>query len=155
MADFLSKEKQASPTPEVSNSSSFSGAESTPEKLDDDELKSRLTKIEDNMQKAQSKGNRSDLEQILADEFTNIDGEGKKYNKTQWLNEFKDGNPDLKSWSFTDTKLEANTADTAIMSFVVTYNYKDGTKYKTRDIDKFVNRDERWQIVSSQSTEIK
>ncbi|CAN5284263.1 hypothetical protein BH10ACI1_BH10ACI1_28480 [soil metagenome] len=156
MAEYLGKQKKSTPTPEnVSNSSSPVPVKSTPEKIDDDELKSRLTELEEDWKKTEAKGSFKDEERILADEFTNIDGEGKKYTKAQWINEMSGGNPELKSWTFTDKKIESNTGETAIMSLVVNYTYKDGTIYKTRDIDKFVYRDERWQVVSSQSTVIK
>ena len=157
LGEYVGIKKKSSPTPDIDinvNSKSPDDVKSTPEKLDDDALLSRLTKLEDEWKQAEAKGSRSDDERILADEFTNIDGQGKKYNKAEWLNEMSSGNPTLKSWTITDTKIESNTGETAIMSLVVTYFYKND-QHKTRDIDKFVLHDGRWQVVSSQSTIVK
>jgi hypothetical protein len=161
ISKLFSDEPKSTPTPEVAANKPAPSppnsdmAGSAPEKIDDKELISRLTEIENDWKKAESKGNSNALGRILADEFTILEETGKKYNKSQWISETSGGDSSLLLWKIEDAKIESRTDDTAIMSFTITYKFSNDTPAKTRDIDKFVMRDDRWQVVSSQATTVK
>jgi len=117
-----------------------------------DAVLKELTELEFKWKEAGAKGDTATLQQVYADEFTNEDENGKTYNKTQWISLFRNGNPTLKSWTITDTKLVSVGAETATMRLNIYRTYKNGRDKRSLDTDKFVKRDGRWQVVSSQST---
>jgi hypothetical protein len=162
MTQFLSGKKstptpeaasnnKASPTPETKKDEGKAESKATPEKLDDDELSTRLSELVTDWKNAEAKGDSATLKRLLADDFTIVDEEGKKYNKAQWIKEVSGGDSSFKSFTVSEAKIESSTDDTATMSFVASYNFKK-EKTKTRETDKFVQRDGEWQVVYSQAT---
>jgi hypothetical protein len=121
------------------------------EMIDDDTLLKTLISLENEWKQAKRSGQTDKLNQIYADEFTNKDEDGNVYTKADWLNYWRNGNPNLKSIKITDGKLVSRLADTATISFKVTsvYKYKNKFTTETIDTDSFVFRDGRWQAVSS------
>jgi hypothetical protein len=117
-----------------------------------DAVLQELTELENKWKAARAKGDTATLHQVFADEFTNADENGKTYNKAEWINAFKGGDPTLKSWTISDTKLVRFGGDTATITLNIHSTYKKGRDKRVLDTDKFVKRDGRWQVVSSQST---
>jgi hypothetical protein len=118
----------------------------------------QLIALENQMEQALAAGDLATLQRILADEFTNTDSTGKTYktyNKAQWIDELRGGEPEVKSWKISEAKLTSFGADTATMTFTIVFTEKRGGQYGSRDTDTFVKRDGRWQIVASQSTDLK
>ena len=120
-----------------------------------DAVLKELTDLESKWKAASAKGDTATLQEVFADEFINEDSKGKTYNKAQWISIFKRGNPTLKSWTISDPKLVSSSGDTAAMTLNVHLIYKNGREIRVLDTDKFVKRDGRWQVVSSQSTLLK
>ena len=120
-----------------------------------DAILKELTDLELRWKEARGRGDTATLQQVFADEFINADENGKTYSKAEWINAFKGGDPTLKSWTISDTKLVSFGGETATMTLNVHSTYKKGRDKRSLDTDKFVKRDGRWQVVSSQSTLLK
>lgn len=120
-----------------------------------DAVLKELTDLESKWKTASAKGDTATLQEIFADEFVNEDSKGKTYNKAQWISIFKRGNPTLKFWTISDTKLVSFGGETATITLNVYLTYKNGREIRVIDTDKFVKRDGRWQVVSSKSTLLK
>ena len=117
-----------------------------------DTVLKELTELESKWKEAAAKGDTATLQQVFADEFTNTAENGKTYNKAEWIDAFKGGDPTLKSRTISDTKLVSLSGDTATMTYNVHLTYTKGRDKRARDTDTFVKRDGRWQVVASQST---
>jgi hypothetical protein len=111
-----------------------------------------LTELENKWKAASAGGDTATLQEVFADEFTNSDENGKIYNKAEWISLFKRGNPTLRSWTISDAKLASFGGETATLTLNVHLTYSKGRQKRVFDTDKFVRRDGRWQVVSSQST---
>lgn len=135
----------------VGSSANTNSANSNSQANNDTVLK-ELTELEFKWKAASAKGDTATLQEVFADEFTNADENGKTYNKAEWISLFKRGNPTLKSWTISDTKLVSFGGDTATMTLNVHLTYKKGRDKRVRDTDTFIKRDGRWQVVASQST---
>jgi hypothetical protein len=127
----------------------------TNSQANNDEVLKELTDLENKWKAASAKGDTATLEEVFADEFINEDSKGKTYNKAQWIGIFRRGNPTLKSWTITDVKLVSSGGETATITLNVHLIYKNGQEVRVLDPDKFVKRNGRWQVVSSQSTLLK
>ena len=111
----------------------------------------QLTLLEYAFDMAILKADKAALGRILADEFTNIDSNGKVKNKAQIIASLQGGN---ETRTILEPKLTSYTGDRATMIFIRTYKGQ-GYNERTRDTDTYVKRDGRWQVVSSQSTDVK
>ncbi len=120
-----------------------------------DRVLKELTELELKWKEAGASGDTATLQQVYADEFINEDENGKTYKKAEWISLFKRGDPTLKSWTITDTKLVSFGGETATMTLNIYRTYKNGRDKRSLDTDKFVERDGRWQVVASQSTLLK
>jgi len=112
----------------------------------------QLISLEYQWKQANASGDLTTLQRVFADEFTNVDFNGKTYNKAQWIAEFKGGEPEMKDWTISEQKLTSLGAQTATMTFTIAYGLKRGGQERSRDTDTFVRRDARWQVAASQST---
>jgi hypothetical protein len=117
-----------------------------------DTVLKELTELENKWKAAKAKGDTATLQEVFADEFINEDEKGKTYNKAEWISVLKRGEPTLKSWTISDTNLVNFSGETATMTLNIHRAYKNGRDSRVLDTDKFVKRDGRWQVVSSQST---
>ena len=133
-------------------SSADTNTANTNSQANSDAVLKELTQLESKWKEASTKGDTATLQEVFADEFTNADENGKTYNKAEWINALKGGNPTLKSRTISDTKLVSFSGETATMSFNVHLTYTHGRDKRSRDTDTFVKRDGRWQVVASQST---
>lgn len=136
-------------------SSANSNTASTNSQANKDAVLKELTDLENKWKTARTSGDTATLQQVFADEFTNTDENGKTYNKAEWINAFKRGDPTLKSWTISDVKLVSLDGDTATITFSIHRTYKKGRDRRDLDTDKFVKRDGRWQVISSHSTILK
>jgi hypothetical protein len=121
----------------------------------EDVARLQLIAIEYQWKQAKAAADLATLQEVFADEFINTDDHGKTYNKTQWIEKFKGGEPQLKSWKISEEKLVSFGGNTATMTFTITYTLKRGADDRSRDTDTFVRRDGRWQVVASQSSPLK
>ena len=138
----------------VSSSSNSNTANSNSQANRDTVLK-ELTDLENKWKAARTKGDTATLQEVFADEFTNTDENGRTYNKAQWINAFKGGDPTLKSWTISEVKLVSLDGEIATITLNIYRTYKNGRDRRDLDTDKFVKRDGRWQVISSQSTNLK
>ena len=148
-SDSLTNNNSDSQTIENHNSSAASSL------INDDSLLQTLISTENIWKQAKISGDTNTLNQIFADEFTNTDEEGNTYSKTEWLRYLSGGDPTVKTFKITDAKIIARADKTATISLKITtvYNYKKNSIIVLNDIDKFVFRDGRWQVISSLSSD--
>jgi hypothetical protein len=137
-----------------SNVGSSANTNSANSQANSDAVLKELTELKNKWKAAGARGDLLSLQQILADEFTNSDENGKTYNKAEWVKLFKGGTT-LKSWTLSDEKLVNFDGDTATMTVNIRSIYPRGRERRVIDTDKFVKRDGRWQVVASQSTLLK
>ena len=135
-----------------SNAGSSANTNSANSQANSDAVLKELTELENKWKAAKAKGDTATLQEIFADEFINHDEKGKTYNKAEWISVLKRGEPTLKSWTISDTKLVSFGGETATMTLNIHRIFKNGRDSHDLDTDKFVKRDGRWQVVSSQST---
>jgi hypothetical protein len=106
-----------------------------------------LLAVERQWKNAKASGNLAVLRGVFADTFTNTDNEGRTYNKSDWIAQFRGGDPSLKGWKITEPKLVSYGGNTATITFTITTDSE-----QLKDTDTFVKRDGRWQVIGSQST---
>src|SRR5207237_5514097 len=91
-------------------------------------------------------GNIAVLQRVFANEFTNTDGQGRRYTKAEWIEQFRGGDPGFKDTKIDNPKLISYDGHTATLTFTITTSYE-----RNVDLDVFVKRGGRWQVLSSQS----
>ena len=125
-------------------------------KLDPDAEKA-ITKIEQEMSTALTKGDADTAAKMLADTFYAVAPDGTTQTKTEFLADMKSGKFKLESNKLDEMKVHAAGADMA----VVTYRSTDKGTYDGEDIsgqyrwlDVFAKRGGTWQFIVSQGTRI-
>jgi hypothetical protein len=138
----------STPTPEETASASPAATEDdVPD--DEDEVKSQLTKIEEEWTEANVKGDKEALERILADDYV---GGPTSHTKREYIDKLT---PDssIKSWELQDLTVDQD-GDRATVHGTIRNETDKGTEVYNFT-DKFVWRDHRWQAVASQATSVK
>ena len=136
------------PTPEATPATSPDVAEDdVPD--DEDEVRSQLTKIEEQWTEANVKGDKEALEGILAEEYV---GGATSHTKREYIDKLTP-DPSIKSWELQDLKVDQN-GDRATVQGTLRNETDKGTEVY-EFTDKFVWRDHRWQAVASQATRVK
>jgi hypothetical protein len=141
------------PTPEPSETSSPTPEESpsSPSEAptDEDEVQTQLTDLEKRWTQANLDGDKTAIEQILADEYS---GGDPPHNKRQYIDELK---PDtaVKSWELEDLSVDLN-GDRATMTGYLKQVTNDGNEVYSFT-DQFVWRDGRWQATASRTVRVK
>ena len=106
-----------------------------------------LRRIENEWKLAKRTGNAAVFRRVFADEFTNTDGSGHTYNKSQWIDVLRSSPDPEYTWTITNPKLVSFGGNTATLTF--TNKTSTGTY---QDTDTFIKRDGRWRVLASQST---
>ena len=116
---------------------------------DADEVKSQLTKLEEEWTDANVKGDKEALERILADDYV---GGATSHTKREYIDNLT---PDsaIKSWELQDLTVDQD-GDRATVRGVLRNETDKGTEVYNF-VDKFVWRDRRWQAVASKTTSVK
>ena len=116
---------------------------------DADEVKSQLTKIEEEWTEANVKGDKEALERILADDYV---GGATSHTKREYIDNLT---PDstIKSWELQDLTVDQD-GDRATVRGTLRNETDKGTEVYNF-VDKFVWRDHRWQAVASKATRVK
>ncbi len=143
-------EGHSTPTPKASGNTGESSAAANGQA----DVLSELIAIEQRWKTAKYKGDTATLETIFADEFTNVAENGKTYTKAEWIALWKRGDPTIKSWEMSDERLESLEGNKATITFTNTLKNKKSRTSRTKDMDTFIKRDGRWQVIASQSTKI-
>ncbi len=136
---------QAEPTPAPS-ASSWLAENDVPD--DEDEVRSQLTKLEEEWEQANVKGDKEALERILAEDYVGV---ADSHTKREYLEKLTP-DPSIKSWELQDLTVDQN-GDRATVEGTLKQETAKGTEVY-EFTDKFVWRDHRWQAVSSQSTHV-
>ena len=123
----------------------------------DPEVEKAVTKIEQEMSTALTKGDADTAAKMLADNFFAVSPDGSTQTRAQFVADLKAGKLKLESNKLDDMKVHAAGADMA----VVTYRSTDKGTYDGEDIsgqyrwvDVFVKRGGTWLFLVSQGTEI-
>lgn len=137
-------DRAAKATPESSPADS---ADDVPD--DEDEVLAQLTKLEEEWTRANVKGDKQALEDILADEYT---GGPTTHSKREYINSLT---PDtsIKSWELRDLAVDQDDERATVKGTLIDQLEKGEEAYSFED--KFVWRDHRWQAVASQSSRVK
>ena len=116
---------------------------------DEDEVKSQLTKVEEEWTQANVDGDKKALERILADEYT---GGASAHTKREYIDNLVP-DPSIKSWELEDLTVDQDGNRATVKGTLKNETEKGTETYKFTD--KFVWRDRRWQAVSSKTTSVK
>ncbi len=140
------------PTPEPSETSSPKSEESpspTEAPTDEGVVETQLTDLEKRWTQANIDGDKTALEEILADEYS---GGDPAHNKRQYIDELQ---PDtaVKSWELEDLSVDLN-GDRATMTGYLKQVTTDGNQVFSFT-DEFVWRDGRWQATGSRTVRVK
>lgn len=116
---------------------------------DEDEVKSQLTKLEEDWTEANVKGDKEALERILAEEYV---GGSTSHTKREYIDKLT---PDssIKSWELQDLTVDQDEDHATVHGTLKEETDKGTEVYEFTD--KFVWRDHRWQAVASQTTSVK
>jgi hypothetical protein len=135
---------ESTPTPDVSPSPDENDAPD-----DEDEVKSQLTKLEEEWTQANVDGDKKALERILADEYV---GGPSAHTKREYIDNLT---PDtsIKSWELEDLTVDQNGNRATVKGTLRNETEKGTEVYEFTD--KFVWRDHRWQAVASKTTSVK
>jgi hypothetical protein len=134
----------ATPTPKPTP---LENADDVPD--DEDEVLAQLTKIEEEWNQANLKGDKAALERILADEYV---GGATTHSKREYI----DGlTPDTetKSSELTDLTVEQDGKYATVNGTLTAQKEHSSEAYDFED--KFVWRDHRWQAVGSKTTRVR
>lgn len=133
-------------------------AESQP--VSDEALLAELVSLHQQYYDAYNRGDSATVARVLADDFNggldeagkpiDQDKDGNPINKSQSLAKVKP-DPNIASNLISQPRLVSRTADSAVVRFTNTVNFKTGTPLTITDeiIGRYVKRAGRWQIVSS------
>jgi len=140
------------PTPEPSETSSPKSEESpspTEAPTDEGVVETQLTDLEKRCTQANIDGDKTALEEILADEYS---GGDPAHNKRQYIDELQ---PDtaVKSWALEDLSVDLN-GDRATVTGYLKQVTTDGNQVFSFT-DEFVWRDGRWQATGSRTVRVK
>ncbi len=130
-------------------------ANAAPAKAEDREsVKNELVRLVNEIADASVDGDVAMLTDITTDDFQLTDVEGKVQNKKQALADVKK-ETSIKTWTITEAELTADTADTAVLNYLLTIELKSGQSGKARITDTFSKQGGRWLLRSSQQTMVK
>jgi hypothetical protein len=153
MLRATNNDKGPPPTPTRAESTPAPGASSSPVESDvpddEDEVKSQLTKLEEEWTDANVKGDKEALERILAEEYV---GGPSSHTKREYIDKLTP-DPSIKSWELEDLTVDQN-GDRATVEGTLRNETDKGTEVY-EFTDKFVWRDHRWQAVASKTTSVK
>ena len=111
-------------------------------------IRREFVRIERLIAKAGIAGDSASIDKFLAEDFMLSLPDGKVQNKEQYLKQVKpQKNLATIGMENIDIKLEG---ESAALTGVVVYNFKNGAIYKGKFTDKFVKSDGQWKIISSQ-----
>lgn len=116
---------------------------------DEEEVKSQLTRIEEEWTEANVKGDKEALERILAEEYS---GGADSHTKREYIDGLEP-DPSIKSWQLEDLTVEQDGTRATVKGTLKNETEKGTEVYDFTD--KFVWRDRRWQAVSSTTTRVK
>ena len=136
----------SAPTPSASSSPWLDTDDASD---DEDEVKSQLTKVEEEWTEANVKGDKEALERILADEYK---GGPSSHTKREYIDKLTP-DPSIKSWELEDLTVDQNGNRATVHANLRNETNKATEVYEFTD--KFVWRDHRWQAVSSKTTRVK
>jgi Domain of unknown function (DUF4440) len=148
-------DNRAQPTPARPESTATPTSKAAPvEEADDvpddeDAVLSQLTKLEEDWTRANVKGDKQELEKILADEYS---GDATEHNRRAYIDSLTP-DPSIKSWELKDLTVDQND-DRATVRGTLSEEKANGTEVYNF-ADKFVWRDHRWQAVASHTTSVK
>ena len=116
---------------------------------DEEEVKSQLTRLEEEWTEANVKGDKEALERILADEYT---GGANSHTKREYIDGLEP-DPSIKSWELEDLTVVQDGTRATVKGTLKNETEKGTEVYDFTD--KFVWRDGRWQAVSSKTSRVK
>jgi hypothetical protein len=114
-----------------------------------------LVEVEQQWHQAGIKNDRATLEWVLADEFTNIDQTGAETDKAGFIQMIMwEGIPDAV-YSFDHPRLTSLSRTMVTMEIGKEWSAPGYATFHYRDIDTFIKREGRWQVVSSDSASLR
>jgi hypothetical protein len=116
---------------------------------DEDEVKSQLTRVEEEWTEANVKGDKKALERILAKEYS---GDPNSQTKREYIDGLEP-DPSIKSWQLVDLTVNQDGTRATVKGTLKNVTEKGTKVYQFTD--KFVWRDHRWQAVASKTTSVK
>ena len=116
-------------------------------------LLSELMQIEAEWHEAQAQGDRHVMNRLLADEFTNIDPFGEETTRAQFVPLVVRGKVWNQNYELGLPEIVEMGADRVSIELDKTWSAPGYHKLHFRDIDTFIKRDGRWQVIRSDSAQ--
>lgn len=116
---------------------------------DEDEVRSQLTKLEEEWTEANIKGDKEALERILAEDYV---GGADSHTKREYIDKLTP-DPAVKSWELSDLTVEQDGDRATVKGTLKQETAKETEVYEFTD--KFVWRDNRWQAVASHTSRVR
>jgi hypothetical protein len=113
----------------------------------------QLTALEYEWNDANIKGNKAAVRRLLADEFRGVGADGSVQNKEELISTTKP-EPEIASLKLSDLKISL-AGTTVVLTGLNTAKSTRGQVVKFRFTDTFLWRDGRWQVISSQASQVK
>ncbi len=126
--------------------------DATPPPTDKDVVLAALTDLEHEWTAANINADKQKLNRILADDYVGMSSDGKNQGKAEYLRTIE-RDTTIQRWEFEDLKVTL-MGDRATLEGVLRLQLPD-QEAAFRFTDKFVWRDERWQAVGSEVSQIK
>lgn len=112
---------------------------------------SELLAVEDDLHVARIKNDRATLEQLLADEFINIDQLGRQSDKSGYIGFVMKEQYARESYSSGVPTVVGNDGETVTIEIdKIWWDQRSGTLH-FRDIDTFTRQNGHWQLIASDS----
>lgn len=121
-----------------------------------DQDKKELKELNDRHAEAFARSKSELLENILADDFTLLAGNGLQYKKEDLLGQVKASvkNNSIDRYGIENMFIRFVATDVAMIHAAIVFTSKDGSKSGTQYNDIYVKRDNRWICVSGNNTPI-
>ena len=128
--------------------------EFSPAPTDADEVVSDLTDLEKEWTEANLSADKKKLVRILADDYVGTQPDGSIQGKADYIRDIK---PDksIKDWELQDLKLTLKGDRATLKGRMRLVREADDEELFLQFTDKFVWRDERWQAVASEVSQVK
>ena len=117
-------------------------------------LLSELLAVEDEWHQAREARDQSTLRRVLADEFINIDEHGEKTDKAGYI-EMVMKQRVSGVFHYEQPRVTISMEDGATLEVTKMWRAPGYAGVASRDIDRFVKREGRWQVISSDSASLR
>lgn len=118
---------------------------------DREAVKKELVALANDIANAAKEGDVTFLAKVTTDDFQLTDVDGKVQNKNKALADVKEEKM-IRSFDISDEKLVSLEEDSAVLSYLLKVNAKNGRSAKAQTTDTYVKKDGKWLLKTEQQT---